>query len=88
MKRLVKSTFFKFIIVTLVFFMITSPFIVLFGPFGNLKRAVVGAIIRSRHPQYITWLFDQQQLDSILGSVSSVPRQEVFSFKTRTDASL
>lgn len=88
MKRLVKSTFFKFIIVTLVFFMITSPFIVLFGPFGNLKRAVVGAIIRSRHPQYITWLFDQQQLDSILGSVSSVPRQEVFSFRTRTDASL
>ena len=78
MKRLVKSTFFKFIIVTLVFFMITSPFIVLFGPFGNLKRAVVGAIIRSRHPQYITWLFDQQQLDSILGSVSSVPRQVSF----------
>ena len=33
----------------------------LFGPFDNTKRAVVGAIMRSRHPQYITWLFNQNE---------------------------
>ena len=56
MKRIFHSFIFKFILITLLFFLVTSPIVVLFGPFGNLKRAVVGAIMRSRHPQYITWL--------------------------------
>ncbi len=88
MKRIVRTTFFKFIIVTLIFFILTAPFVVLFGPFANLKRTVVGAIMRSRHPQYITWLFTQQQLDEILGGVSTAPQEELFSFKARTDTSL
>lgn len=88
MKRLWKNTFVKFLIVTLIFFIVTSPFVVLFGPFGNLRRAVVGAIMRSRHPQYITWLFDQQQLDQILGGVSNVPTQKMLSFTAKTDSSL
>lgn len=88
MHRIFKSTLFKFIIVTLIFFIITSPFIVLFGPFANLKRTVVGAILRSRHPQYITWLFNQDQLNDILGGVAKAPEQEVFSFKPRTDTTL
>ena len=44
MSKIFHSLIFRFIIVTLVFFAATSPIIVLFGPFGNLKRAVVGAI--------------------------------------------
>ena len=62
MKSFFKSTFFKFLLVTIIFFIVTSPLIVLFGPFTNLKRAVVGAIMRSRHPHYITWLFNQEEL--------------------------
>ena len=50
----------KFFIFIAIFFSLTSPFVVLFGPFDNLKRTVVGAILKSRHPQYITWLFTQQ----------------------------
>ena len=83
-----KHTWFRFVIVTLIFFVVTSPFVVLFGPFGNVRRAVVGAIIRSRHPHYITWLFDQQQLNEILGGVSTAPRQEILSFKPRTDSTI
>ena len=49
----------KFLLVTLLFFAVSSPFVVLFGPFDNIKRTVVGAILKSRHPQYITWLFSQ-----------------------------
>ena len=68
MKRFFNNIVVKFILITLVFFIITSPIVVLFGPFGNLKRAVVGAIMRSRHPQYITWLYNQEELNQILGT--------------------
>lgn len=88
MKPFWKSSLFKFLAVTLIFFVVTSPFIVLFGPFGNLRRAVVGAIMRSRHPQYITWLFDQNELDEILGGVSSAPKQKLLDFTARTDSSI
>lgn len=88
MKRLWQNAFFKFVVITLIFFLVTSPFIVLFGPFGNLKRAVVGAIMRSRHPQYITWLFDQEQLNRILGGVSDVPEQKFLKFTARTDSTI
>lgn len=88
MKRLWQNAFFKFVVITLIFFLVTSPFIVLFGPFGNLKRAVVGAIMRSRHPQYITWLFNQEQLNQILGGVSDVPEQKFLKFTARTDSTI
>lgn len=88
MKRIFHSYIFKFIIVTLLFFLITSPIVVLFGPFGNLKRAVVGAIMRSRHPQYITWLYSQDELNQILGVVKNTDTQKMFSFKPRTDSTL
>ena len=78
----------KFIIMLLLFFAITSPFVVLFGPFDNIKRTVVGAILKSRHPQYITWLFSQDDIDKILGGISTAPKQELFKFKNRTDSSL
>lgn len=88
MKKLWSNTLVKFIVVTMIFFVATSPFVVLFGPFGNLRRAVVGAIMRSRHPHYITWLFDQKQLNEILGGVSTVPQQKILTFKPKTDNSL
>ena len=78
----------KFFIFIAIFFSLTSPFVVLFGPFDNLKRTVVGAILKSRHPQYITWLFTQQEIDEILGGISSTPKQELFNFKARTDTTL
>lgn len=78
----------KFLIILLVFFGVTSPFVVLFGPFDNIKRTVVGAILKSRHPQYITWLFSQDEIDKILGGISTAPKQELFKFKARTDTSL
>ncbi|KMO87252.1 hypothetical protein AB840_03270 [Megasphaera cerevisiae DSM 20462] len=78
----------KFLIVLLLFFGLTSPFIVLFGPFDNIKRTVVGAILKSRHPQFITWLFSQEEMDKILGGISTAPKQELFKFTVRTDSSL
>ncbi len=74
--------------VTIIFFIVTSPLIVLFGPFTNLKRAVVGAIMRSRHPHYITWLFNQEELTGILGVVTQTQQQKVFDFTIRKDSNL
>lgn len=88
MKHWWKHIAVRWFAVTLVFFIVTSPIVVLFGPFVNLKQAVVGAIVRSRHPHYITWLFDQQELDRILGRMQTTSVQEVFDFTVREDKSL
>ncbi|EGS36344.1 MULTISPECIES: phosphodiester glycosidase family protein [Megasphaera] len=87
MKQYIKA-WIKFLIVLIVFFGVTSPFVVLFGPFDNIKRTVVGAVLKSRHPQYITWLFSQQQIEQILGGISHVPKQKLFKFKENNDTSL
>ena len=88
MKSLFKSHVFKFIIVFVLFFAVTAPVIVLFGPFDNIKRTVVGAILRSRHPQYITWLYTPDEIQAILGTVSTAKPQNLFEFKARTDNTL
>ena len=67
---------------------VTSPFVVLFGPFNNVKRAVIGAILQSRHPHYITWLFSTDELQAILGSVGVVKSQDLFKFNAREDKDL
>ena len=70
------------------FTVVTSPFVVLFGPFNNVKRAVIGAILQSRHPHYITWLFNEDELQSILGTVGVVKSQDLFKFNAREDKTL
>ncbi|SUP43174.1 phosphodiester glycosidase family protein [Veillonella criceti] len=88
MKRFFSKGWVKFILVMFIFTMVTSPIVVLFGPFDNLKRTVVGAIMRSRHPHYITWLFNQDEINMILGTVSTVRSQDLFKFKAREDTTL
>lgn len=88
MKSFFSNNLVKFILIIFVFFVITSPIVVLFGPFDNLKRGVVGAIMRSRHPHYITWLFTPDEIQNILGGVNTSASQEIFKFKLRTDNNL
>ena len=83
-----KKNWVKFIIMVFLFTAVTSPFVVLFGPFNNVKRAVIGAILQSRHPHYITWLFNEDELQSTLGTVGVVKSQDLFKFNAREDKSL
>lgn len=83
-----KKNWVKFIIIVFLFTVVTSPLVVLFGPFNNVKRAVIGAILQSRHPQYITWLFSPDELQNILGTVGAVKSQDLFKFNAREDQSL
>lgn len=84
------NIYFRFLIVNLLILALTSPFFVLFGPFDNIKRSVVGAIMTSRHPQYITWLFSEQEIKSILGEINpdNQPKQDLLRFTKREDTSL
>ena len=83
-----KKNWVKFIIMVFLFTVVTSPFVVLFGPFNNVKRAVIGAILQSRHPHYITWLFNDEELQAILGTVGVVKSQDLFKFNAREDKTL
>ena len=88
MKSFFSKTWVKFILLVFIFTAVISPFVVLFGPFSNLKRTVVGAILQSRHPQYVTWLFSPDELKHILGSVGTVKSQDLFKLKAKEDDSL
>lgn len=83
-----KKNWVKFILMVFLFTAVTSPVVVLFGPFNNVKRAVIGAILQSRHPHYITWLFSTDELQAILGSVGVVKSQDLFKFNAREDKDL
>ena len=71
MRRKIFKEIVKFFAVMFILFILTAPVLVLFGPFANLKRTVVGAILQSQHPQYITWLFSQDELDRRVGKDES-----------------
>ena len=88
MKSFFSKAWVKFILLMFCFTVITSPVIVLFGPFSNVKRTVVGAILQSRHPQYVRWLFNDDELKAILGSVGTVNHQNLFSFQAKEDKTL
>lgn len=88
MKSFLKKTWVKFIISVCIFTIVSAPFVILLGPFNNVKRAVVGAILQSRHPFYITWLFDESQLQKILGTVGTVKNQDLFKFDVKEDNTL
>lgn len=88
MKSFFSKTWIKFILMVFIFTAVTSPLVVLFGPFSNLKRTVVGAILQSRHPQYVTWLFSPEELRHILGAVGTVKSQDLFKFKAKEDDTL
>ena len=88
MKSFFSKFWVKFILLMFIFTAVSAPFVVLFGPFNHVKRAVIGAVLQSRHPHYITWLFNDEQLQKILGTVGVVKSQELFKFEAKEDASL
>lgn len=88
MRAFLRKTWVKFIILMIVFTIVTSPIVILFGPFTNIRRTVVGAIVRSRHPQFITWLFTPAEIQKMLGTVGTTDAQELFDFTAKSDTKL
>ncbi|VBB09002.1 phosphodiester glycosidase [Lucifera butyrica] len=90
MNSLNVSTGIRFLVLNLILFIITSPVIILYGPFSNIKSSVIGAIMTSRHPQYITWLLSKQEIEAAIGDPnnSGQQKQNLFHFTKRQDESL
>jgi exopolysaccharide biosynthesis protein len=84
------NIYIRFLALNLAFLILTGPLVVLFGPFTNIKRSVIGAIMTSRHPHYITWLFSERQIKDILGDSNQgqTVRQQALSFTKREDDTL
>lgn len=58
-----------FLVFELIFTLVTSPFILFYGPFKNLKRTVVGASWNTLNHQYIAKLFlSEKDIAKILGN--------------------
>lgn len=90
MNAILSNSYFRFFLVNILIFAVTAPVIVLFGPFQNIKSSVVGAIMTSRHPHYITWLLSEKEIKSIIGDGGSGfhQKQNIFQFSKRQDDSL
>lgn len=59
-----------FIFYEIFFIGITSPFVVFYGPFDNLKKAVVYSVQASRHRYMLSWFLPQDYL-SKFGTVAA-----------------
>lgn len=90
MSAILSNLYFRFFVINILVFALTAPVVVLFGPFQNVKSSVIGAIMTSRHPHYITWLFSEKEIKTILGDGGNNPhqRQNIFQFTARKDDTL
>lgn len=89
-RRLVSTNIvFKFLVVNLVILVLTGPIVVLYGPFTNIKSSVVGAIMTSRHPHYLTWLMSEKEIKSIIGENHEMRvKQQALQIARKDDDSL
>lgn len=90
MNAVLSNVYFRFAVLNLLILVLTAPIIVLFGPFQNIKSSVVGAVMTSRHPHYITWLLSEKEIKSILGDGGNgmQQRQNLFQFAKKQDDTL
>ncbi|MCX7781673.1 MAG: phosphodiester glycosidase family protein [Negativicutes bacterium] len=84
------NNYLRFFIINLLILALTGPVVVLYGPFQNIKSSVVGAIMTSRHPHWITWLLSDKEIKAIIGDSGSniYQRQSLFHFTKRQDDTL
>lgn len=63
----------SFLIFNLLFFVVTCPFVVMFGPFRNIKTAALGAIGTSEHHDLLRYLGMSEQAIAKLGRQATGP---------------
>lgn len=63
---------FGFVVFNIVFFLVTSPFIVIYGPFENVKNAVIEAVATSMHHNLLTYFMSQDEINRIIAKAQDV----------------
>ena len=76
-KKFRPLVFFIGIIYIVVFLGITTPLMLLFGPYGNTKKVFVSTVLGTRHAYLITDFISQQSINEILGVKKEEPKEQV-----------
>jgi len=64
------NIFMILLLINLLFFLLTAPFVIFYGPFQSLKVFTVAAISTSRHPQAAEFFLSKEQITGLLSSSS------------------
>jgi exopolysaccharide biosynthesis protein len=60
-----------FLVFNILFFVVTCPFVVMFGPFRNIKTAALGAVGTSKHQYLLRYIgMSQQELNKLYKQVA------------------
>ena len=71
-KRSLFITILSLLLFGLIFTVCTFPFLLLYGPFYNAKKAYVGAAMGTMTHQYLaTWFLSDEKIENIIGNASS-----------------
>ncbi|MBW6411880.1 phosphodiester glycosidase family protein [Clostridium weizhouense] len=75
-KKILSSTI-LFLLFEFMFTACTFPFLLLYGPFENAKRAYVGSAMKTMSHQYLAkWFLSDEQINNIIGKESSEANNE------------
>ncbi|HEX3011922.1 MAG TPA: phosphodiester glycosidase family protein [Syntrophomonadaceae bacterium] len=67
MKKII-SSFISFILINVLILVITSPFVVLYGPFANIRSTVIGAVATSMHSNLLHYIMSDAQINKLLAN--------------------
>jgi len=63
--RNILSLFTRFILISTLIFALTSPWVVLYGPFSNIRNTVVGAVATSMHSHWLRYFMSDAQVNKL-----------------------
>lgn len=74
-----------FIVTSILLFIFTSPFIVFYGPFNNIRNSVVGAVATSGHSYWLRYVMSDEQVNKLIadaeGNKSTLSNEAMSSFQ-------
>jgi len=82
---------FRFLLFNLVFFVVSSPFVAIYGPFTNVRNTVLEAAATSMHlGKYLGWFVGQSEIDQLInGSLGAGGiAEKLFRFQNAHDRSI
>jgi exopolysaccharide biosynthesis protein len=65
MKKVI-ALFIRFIVINILAFVLASPFIVLYGPFPNIRNTVIGAVATSMHANLLHYVMSDAQFNKLM----------------------
>ncbi len=76
-KKFKPLVFFMGMIYIVAFLAITTPLVILFGPYGNTKKVFVSTLLGTRHAYLITDFMSQETINEILGVKKEEAKEQV-----------